>query len=73
MLFTGQLFGKPLVFNHKSVFSVLGWFTFGELLIGRWRYGWRGRVALRWIIAGTVLLFLAYLGSKFVLEVLLGR
>ena len=73
ILFTEQLFGKALVFNHKSVFSVLGWFTFGALLIGRWRYGWRGRVALRWIIAGTVFVFLAYLGSKFVLEVLLGR
>ena len=73
MLFTEQLFGKPLVFNHKSVFSVLGWLTFGALLLGRWRYGWRGRVALRWIIAGTVFVFLAYLGSKFVLEVLLGR
>jgi len=73
MLFTEQLFGKPLVFNHKSVFSVLGWLTFGGLLLGRWRYGWRGRVALRWIIAGTVFVFLAYLGSKFVLEVLLGR
>jgi ABC-type uncharacterized transport system permease subunit len=55
------------------VFSVLGWLTFGALLIGRSRYGWRGRAALRWIIAGTVFLFLAYLGSKFVLEVLLGR
>ena len=73
ILFTEQLFGKALVFNHKSVFSVLGWFTFGALLIGRWRYGWRGRVALRWIIAGTVFVFLAYLGSKFVLEVVLGR
>jgi ABC-type uncharacterized transport system permease subunit len=73
ILFTEQLFGKPLVFNHKSVFSVLGWFTFGALLVGRWRYGWRGRVALRWIIAGTVFVFLAYLGSKFVLEVVLGR
>jgi len=52
---------------------VLGWLTFGALLVGRWRYGWRGRVALRWIIVGTVLVFLAYLGSKFVLEVLLGR
>jgi len=73
ILFTEQLFGKALVFNHKSVFSVLGWLTFGALLIGRWRYGWRGRIALRWIIAGTVFVFLAYLGSKFVLEVLLGR
>jgi len=73
MIFTEQLFGKPLTFTHKSVFSVLGWLTFGALLWGRWRYGWRGRVALRWIIAGTVFVFLAYLGSKFVLEVLLGR
>ena len=73
MLFTEQLFGKPLTFTHKSVFSVLGWFTFGALLWGRWRYGWRGRVALRWIIAGSAFVFLAYLGSKFVLEVLLGR
>jgi ABC-type uncharacterized transport system permease subunit len=59
--------------QSQSVFSVLGWCTFGALLIGRWRYGWRGRVALRWIIARTVFVFLAYLGSKFVLEVLLGR
>jgi ABC-type uncharacterized transport system permease subunit len=73
MLFSEQIFGKPVVFTHKSVFSVLGWLTFGALLWGRWRYGWRGRVALRWIIAGTVFVFLAYLGSKFVLEVLLGR
>ena len=73
MLFTEQLFGKPLTFTHQSVFSVLGWVTFGALLWGRWRYGWRGRVALRWIIAGSVFVFLAYLGSKFVLEVLLGR
>ena len=73
MLFSEQIFGKPVMFTHKSVFSVLGWLTFGALLWGRWRYGWRGRVALRWIIAGTVFVFLAYLGSKFVLEVLLGR
>ena len=73
MLFTEQLFGKPLQLTHKSVFSVLGWLTFGALLFGRWRYGWRGRVALRWIIAGTVFVFLAYLGYKFVLEVVLGR
>ena len=28
---------------------------------------------LRWILAGTVFVFLAYLGSKFVSEVLLNR
>jgi len=73
ILFSEQLFGRPMMFNHKTVFSLLGWLTFGALLAGRWRYGWRGRVALRWIIAGTVFVFLAYLGSKFVLEVVLGR
>jgi ABC-type uncharacterized transport system permease subunit len=73
VLFSEQIFGRPLMFTHKSVFSVLGWLTFGGLLWGRWRYGWRGRVALRWILAGTAFVFLAYLGSKFVLEVLLGR
>jgi len=73
ILFSEQLFGRAVMFTHKSVFSVLGWLTFGGLLWGRWRYGWRGRVALRWILAGTLFVFLAYLGSKFVLEVVLGR
>lgn len=71
--FSESVFGKPLTFNHKTVFSFLAWFVFGGLLLGRQRYGWRGRVALRWILTGTALLFLAYLGSKFVLEVLLHR
>jgi ABC-type uncharacterized transport system permease subunit len=72
-LFSEELFGKPVTLTHKNVFSVAGWLTFGALLFGRWRYGWRGRVALKWILAGTVLLVLGYLGSKFVLEVLLKR
>ncbi len=73
LVFSEQLFGKPLTFSHKNVFSVLGWVTFGMLLLGRWRYGWRGRPALYWILAGTALLVLGYLGSKFVAQVLLGR
>ena len=72
-LFSEQVFGKPFAFTHKSVFSILAWLTFGALLAGRWRAGWRGRRATAWIVAGTVFLLLAYLGSKFVLEVLLGR
>jgi ABC-type uncharacterized transport system permease subunit len=55
------------------VFGVLSWLTFGLLLAGRQLYGWRGRTALRWTLSGFVLLFLAYIGSRFVLEVLLGR
>ena len=72
-LFSEQVFGKPFAFTHKSVFSILAWLTFGALLAGRWRAGWRGRRATAWIVAGTVFLLLAYLGSKFVLDVLLGR
>jgi len=41
------------------VFSVLAWLVFGALLVGRYRYGWRGRIALRWILAGGGLLLLA--------------
>jgi ABC-type uncharacterized transport system permease subunit len=73
VLFSEQLFGKAFQFTHKNVFAVASWLVFGALVVGRWRYGWRGRKALRWILAGTALLILAYLGSKFVLEVLLGR
>jgi ABC-type uncharacterized transport system permease subunit len=73
ILFSEQLFGKPMTFNHKNVFSLAGWLAFGILLFGRFRFGWRGRRALYWILAGTLLLVLGYLGSKFVVEVLLRR
>jgi len=73
IVFSEELFGKPLTLTHKVVFSVLGWLVFGALLVGRYRYGWRGKVALRWILVGSVLLLLAYIGSKFVLEAILHR
>jgi len=73
LLFSEQLFGRAFQFTHKNVFAVASWVVFGALVVGRWGYGWRGRQALRWILAGTALLLLAYLGSKFVLEVILGR
>jgi len=59
--------------DHKIVFSLLGWAVFAALLIGRRLRGWRGRRATRWLYAGAVLLLLAYAGSRFVFEVLLGR
>jgi ABC-type uncharacterized transport system permease subunit len=71
--FSEEMFGKPLTFTHKVVLSVLGWAVFGALLVGRYRYGWRGRAALKWILAGSTLLLLAYIGSKFVYEIVLGR
>jgi ABC-type uncharacterized transport system permease subunit len=71
--FSEELFGRAMRADHKTVFALLSWVVFGLLLAGRWRYGWRGRTALRWTLAGFVLLILAYVGSRFVLEVLLGR
>jgi ABC-type uncharacterized transport system permease subunit len=71
--FSETLFGRALRADHKTVFAVLSWLTFGWLLLGRWRYGWRGRTAVRWTLGGFVLLVLAYFGVKFVLEVILHR
>ena len=59
--------------DHKAVFSVLAWLAFAVLLLGRARFGWRGRTARRVLYAGAALLLLAYVGSRFVLEVVLGR
>jgi ABC-type uncharacterized transport system permease subunit len=73
VLFSESLFGKALTFNHKTVFAFLSWIIFAYLLAGRHLRGWRGRKALRWTLAGFVALLLAYVGSRFVLEVILGR
>ncbi|MDA8381846.1 MAG: cytochrome c biogenesis protein CcsA [Betaproteobacteria bacterium] len=73
VFFSEQMFGKPLEFNHKIVFALLSWGIFAALLAGRAIYGWRGRTAIRWTLSGFSMLALAYLGSKFVLEVILHR
>ncbi len=72
-LFAEELFGSPLPFNHKTVFGITSWLVFGALLLGRRVYGWRGRTAIYWTLAGFVFLLLAYAGVKFVLEVILHR
>jgi ABC-type uncharacterized transport system permease subunit len=71
--FSEALFGRPFTLDHKTVFAIVSWLIFGALLIGRQFRGWRGRVALRWTLAGFVALILAYVGSRFVVEVILGR
>jgi ABC-type uncharacterized transport system permease subunit len=69
MLFSEQIFGKPMQFNHKTVFSFASWIIYGWLLFGRYQYGWRGKKAIRWTLIGFVLLLLAYVVSKFILQV----
>ena len=73
MLYSEAFIGRAMRFEHKTVFVILSWLIFGLLLAGRWRYGWRGRTAIRWTLSGFVLLVLAYVGSRFVLEVILQR
>jgi ABC-type uncharacterized transport system permease subunit len=72
-IFLGWLFSDPWRWDHKAVFSTLGWLVYAGLLAGRRRFGWRGRQATRWVYTGAILLLLAYVGSRFVHDVLLSR
>lgn len=73
ILFSEEIFGKAVLWNHKTVFGIASWLIFAALLLGRRFQGWRGRTAIYWTLAGFISLMLAYVGVKFVLEVLLGR
>lgn len=59
--------------THKTVFTVLSWVALGVLLAGRRLWGWRGKLAVRMLYGAAGLLLLGYVGSRFVLEVVLHR
>ena len=67
----GAWFNQPWHWDQKIVFSLLGWLVFAGLLAGRRAFGWRGRAATRGVYAGAAFLLLAYVGSRFVIEVLM--
>ena len=69
--FIDDILGQHLI--HKTVLSIIAWLVFAVLLWGRQRFGWRGRTAIRFTLAGMVTLLLAYFGSKAVLELILHR
>ena len=71
LIFIDDLFAQHLV--HKTLLSILAWIMFTALLIGRNRYGWRGKTAVRWTLYGFFSLLLAYFGSKLVLELILDK
>lgn len=73
LFFSEQVFGKPLQATHKTVFGIISWLIFGSLLWGRYFRGWRGKRAVYLTLWGFAALLLAYLGSKFVLEIVLHR
>ena len=73
-MFFGELvWGRPLVLSHKVLLTLIAWLVFGVLLGGRKFAGWRGLTAVRATIFGFVLLFLAYAGTHFVMDVVLQR
>jgi len=73
VIFSEELFGQAFKWEHKTIFTMLSWLLFGILLAGRrWR-GWRGKTALSFTLTGFTTLLLAYVGSRFVLEVVLHR
>ncbi len=63
--------GALLRFDHKTLFSFAAFLVIGALLIARARSGVRGRAAARLALAAYLLLTLAYIGVKFVREILL--
>ena len=75
-LVTGVVFVENLLAQHlwhKTVLSVLSWIVLGVLLFGRWRFGWRGPRAVTLTLISMSLLLLAFFGSKYVLEMVLGQ
>jgi ABC-type uncharacterized transport system permease subunit len=72
IFFSEEVLGIPLEVSHKIIFSILSWLVYGGLLLGRLRAGWRGKKAIIFSLIAFILLFLSYLGSKFVLEVIIG-
>ena len=71
ILFSNEIFGATSIWNHKFIFSIMAWLAYGAMLFGRIQYGWRGKKAVIISLIAFIFLFLAYFGTKFVLEILL--
>ncbi|MDA0873411.1 MAG: cytochrome c biogenesis protein CcsA, partial [Proteobacteria bacterium] len=69
--FSEELFGAAFVLNHKFLLSLLAWLLYGGLLIGRAQFGWRGKKAINLSLSAFLILVLAYIGTKFILEIVL--
>ncbi|MCY4178140.1 MAG: cytochrome c biogenesis protein CcsA [Endozoicomonadaceae bacterium] len=70
-LLSGFVYFKDLIIHHishASVLALISWFIFGVLLLGRYRWGWRGKTAIQWTLIGFIMLMLAYFGSKLIMD-----
>ena len=68
-IYLEDIFAQHLV--HKTVLSIVGWIILGVLLYGRFKFGWRGKIAINWTLSAFVFLMLAFFGSKLVFEFIL--
>jgi len=68
-VYLDDMFAQHLV--HKTILSLIAWAVFVVLLWGHYKFGWRGKIAIKWTMSGFILLMLAYFGSKFVIELIL--
>lgn len=74
VIFSEQVLGVAFKWGeHKTVFSLFSWVLFAVLLGGRYLRGWRGKTVLRFTLSGFITLLLAYVGTRFVFEVILHR
>ena len=73
IIFSEEIFGRAWQLNHKNIFGLISWIIYSTLMLGRLLKGWRGKTAVRWTMGGFTFLILAYLGTEFVLEVILHR
>jgi len=74
-LITGFIFLQDMFAQgktHKAVLSILAWGVYSVLLWGHYRMGWRGKKVVWFSLIGAFLLTLAYFGSRFVKEIIIG-
>jgi len=60
--FFSDIFQLPLL--KKTLLAFLTWGIFFILLLGRHLFGWRGRKAVAYVLAGFILLILVYFSSE---------
>ena len=71
LFFSSFFFGQSLDWNHKTIFTILAWLSYAVVLFGRFQFGWRGKKSIIISLFAFAFLILAYLGTKFVVEIVL--
>ncbi len=65
---TSEYWNVLFDFDHKTLLTWLSWLIFAVLLVGRYRFGWRGKTALIWFWVGAATLAIAYLVYRLLIE-----